>query len=95
MKKLAQIKLTIQILKQASRYIAYSPALDLSTSGRSETEVRKRFAEVAMLFLEELDKAGTLSGVLQELGWKRVQRQWSPPKVISQEVVGIRVPAAA
>lgn len=95
MKKFAQIKLTIHILKQAKRYIAYSSALDLSTSGRSEKEAKNRFGEAAMVFLEELGKAGTLPDVLQELGWKQVRRQWSPPKIISQEAVGVRIPIAA
>ncbi len=95
MKKLAQINLTIQVLKQAKRYIAYSSALDLSTSGRSEAEAKKRFGEAAMLFIEELEKAGTLQDVLRELGWKKAQRQWSPPKIVSEGAVGIRMPVAA
>lgn len=94
MKKLAQIKLTIQVLKQANRYIAYSSALDLSTSGRSETEAKKRFSEAAALFIEELDMAGTLRDILLELGWKQAQKQWSPPKIVSEEAVGVRMPVA-
>lgn len=95
MKKLTQVKLTLQVFKQAKRYIAYSQALDLSTSGRSEIEAKKRFGEAAMLFIEELYKAGTLQDVLRELGWKQAQRQWSPPKIVSEEAVGVRVPIAA
>lgn len=95
MKKFTHINLTINIVKQANRYIAYSPALDLSTSGRSETEARKRFSEAALLFIEELDRAGTLKNVLGELGWRRTQKQWEPPRVVSQEAVGVRIPTAA
>lgn len=95
MKKFAHIKLTVSILKQAGRYVAYSPALDLSTSGRTEKEVKKRFGKASFLLIEELDKAGTLQDVLRELGWRQVQKQWSPPKIISQEAVGVRVPVAA
>ncbi|TAN32138.1 hypothetical protein EPN28_04930 [Patescibacteria group bacterium] len=95
MKKFAQINLTVNILKQASRYIVYSPALDLSTSGRSEVEAKKRFGEAAMLLIEELDRAGTLNDVLRELGWRHAQKQWLPPKIVSQEAVGVRVPVAA
>lgn len=95
MKKFAQIKLTVNILKQAKRYIAYSPALDLSTSGRTEKEAKRRFGEASLLFIEELDKAGTLTDVLRELGWHQTKKQWSPPMVVSQEAVGVRVPVAA
>jgi hypothetical protein len=95
MKKFAEINLTVNILKQTGRYIAYSSALDLSTSGRSETEAKKRFGEAALVFIEELDKAGTLKAVLEELGWHRAQKQWEPPKIISQEAVYVRMPVAA
>ena len=95
MKKFAHIKLTINILKQAGRYVAYSPALDLSTSGRTEKEAKKRFEEASFILIEELDRAGTLNDVLRELGWRQAQKQWSPPKIISQEAVGLRMPVTA
>lgn len=95
MKNLAQIKLTVSVLKQGSRFVMYSPALDLSTSGRSGKEVKKRFEEAAMLFIEELARAGTMSDVLKELGWHHVRKQWEPPKVISQESIGFRMPVTA
>lgn len=94
MKRSPQIKLTVNILKQSGRYVAYSPALDLSTSGRTEKEAKKRFGEASLLFIEELNRAGTLGEVLRELGWRQAQKQWSPPKIISHESVGVRVPVA-
>ena len=95
MKRFAQINLTVIVLKQAGRYIAYSPALDLSTSGKTEKEAKRRFEEASAIFMEELDAAGTLYDVLRELGWYQVQKQWSPPKILSQEAVGVRMPVAA
>ena len=89
------IKVTLSILKQGKRFIAYSPALDLSTSGRSQQEVKKRFTEAALLFLEELYHAGTMRDVLQELGWQQVRKQWMPPQIISQEALGVRMPVMA
>ena len=94
MKKFAHIKLTVSVLKQDSRYVAYAPALDLSSSGKTEKQAKTRFVQAAMLFIEELDKAGTINEVFKELGWKREQKQWAPPTVISQEAIGLRVPAA-
>lgn len=95
MKKITHIQLMVSVVKQGNRYIAYSPALDFSTSGRSEKEARKRFAEGAMLVIEELEKAGTMHDVLRELGWHQGRKQWSPPKIISQEAIGLRLPVAA
>ena len=94
MKKFIDINLTLSILKQGKRFIAYSPALDLSTSGKSQQEVKKRFMEAALLFLEELDRTGTMHNVLKELGWQQVRRQWTPPQVISQPL-GFRMPVMA
>lgn len=91
----AQIQLIVSILKQGSRFIAYSPAFDLSTSGGSEKQVKKRFEEAASLFVEELATAGTMSDVLKELGWRQVRKQWEPPKVVSQESIKFRMPIVA
>jgi hypothetical protein len=95
MKDSAQIQLTVSIIKQGNRFIAYSPAFDLSTSGRSEKQVKRRFEEAASLFVEELAKAGTMNDVLKELGWYQVRKQWEPPKIISQESIGFRMPVVA
>ena len=95
MKKFIEINLALSILKQGGRFVAYSPALDLSTSGTSQREVKRRFTEAAFLLMEELDKAGTVHDVLTELGWTREQKQWAPPQIISQGTVDFRMPVAA
>ena len=94
MRKLAQIKLTISIFKQGDRHVVYSPALDLSTSGKTLEEAKRRFTEAALFFVEELDQAGTIRDVLQELGWAEVNKQWVPPHV-SDEAVEVRLPVSA
>ena len=94
MKKFAHINVTVNILKQGNRYIVYSPVLDLSTSGKTKEEARRRFGEASVLLIEELDRAGTLGDVLRELGWQQIRNKWSPPKIISRGAVGVRVPVA-
>ena len=88
-----EFKLPVSILREGKRFVAYTPALDLSTSGKSYKEVKERFEEIVNIFFEELIKKGTLEEVLRSLGWKRIQAKWSPPIVISQESQTIRVPA--
>ena len=87
--------LPVMITKQGRRFVAYTPALDISTSGKSEKDVQKKFAELANLFLEEIIQAGTANDVLSELGWKKAQRNWSPPQVVSSKFVGVRRPSFA
>jgi len=88
-----EFKLPVSILREGKRFIAYSPVLDLSTSGKSYEEAKKRFKEIVNIFFEELIKKGTLEEVLRDLGWRRVQTRWNPPVVISHESQIIRVPA--
>lgn len=69
--------------------MAYSSALDLSTSGKTEIEAKKRFEEVATIFFEELHKKGIAKEVLTDLGWQIQKKEWTPPILRSGSV---RVP---
>lgn len=86
------LKLQMQITKQGDQYVAWTPALDLSTSGHSQKEAQKRFEEAVSLFIEELVEAGTVDEVLSSLGWKKEQRSWTPPKVIKERTVKVNIP---
>ncbi len=86
MKKInLQFKLPVSVIKEGKKYIAYTPVLDLSTSDDSFEGAQKRFEEIVYIFFEELIKKGTLKEVLRDLGWKRIQNNWNPPVVVSQD----------
>lgn len=51
-------------MKEKKSFIAFSPALDLSTCGRTFEEAKKNFAEALEIFIEECLKMGTLGKVL-------------------------------
>jgi hypothetical protein len=87
--------LPVVITKQNKRFVAYTPALDISTSGKSEKAVKARFVELANIFLEEIVEKNTIDDVLSELGWKKVQKRWTPPEIISSQSVGLTIPVAA
>ncbi|UZE93483.1 MAG: hypothetical protein IB617_01465 [Candidatus Nealsonbacteria bacterium] len=88
-----EISLPVSILREGKKFVAHTPALDLSTSANSFEKVRERFNEIVNIFFEELIKKGTLDDVLRDLGWRKVQRKWTPPVVVSQESQTVRVPA--
>jgi len=90
-KVMLKLQVPVSILREDKKYVAYTPALDLSTSGKNYQEVKKRFTEIVNIFFEELIKKGTLEEVLRDLGWKKVQSRWNPPIVISQESQTIQV----
>jgi len=86
-------KLPVIITKQNRHFVAYTPALDISTSGKTEKEVKKRFVELVNLFIEEIVQADTINDVLSELGWRKVQKVWTPPKVISSPFMNMKISA--
>lgn len=88
-----QLQLSVQITKQGKRFVAWAPAFDLSTSGRTAKEAQRRFEEASQLFVDELIEAGTLDEVLSDLGWKKSQRSWVPPKIVKEEMMNVTVPA--
>ena len=90
-----EIKLPVSIFKEGRQFVAYTPALDLSTSGKTYEEVRKRFSEVVDIFFADTVKKGTLDSVLADLGWKKIRKQWAPPTIISQSLEEVKIPAMA
>ena len=87
-----EVSLPIIILREGDAFVAYTPALDLSTAGDSLAEVKERFIEAVNVFLEEAHKMGTLEDVLTEMGWKREDNDWVPPVIISHDSQTFRVP---
>ena len=87
--------LPVVITKQNKRFVAYTPALDISTSGKSEKDAKEKFVELANIFLEEIHEAGTEKEVLTELGWRKREKKWTPPEVVSAQSVDFRIPAFA
>ncbi|MBI2426423.1 MAG: type II toxin-antitoxin system HicB family antitoxin [Candidatus Kerfeldbacteria bacterium] len=88
-----EMKLHVMILKEGKRFVAYAPSLDLSTSGKTFEEAKKRFGEIVDIFVEEIVESGTVDQVLDELGWERIKNEWRPPVVVSQELKQIQIPA--
>ncbi len=88
-------KLPVLITKQNKRFVAYTPALDISTSGKTKKDAQDKFDELVSLFLEEIFESGNANSVLSELGWTKKQKKWTPPQVVSSTSVGFRVPVAA
>lgn len=96
MKKIIfSFNLPVVVLKEGKRYVAYSPALDLSSSGKTFERAKENFTEAAKLFFEEVWRKGTVDQSLGELGWQKVKKEWKPPVVVSQQAETIRVPVSA
>lgn len=86
------VQLPMTMLRERQRYVAYTPALDLSTSGKTFAEAKRRFAEAVDIFFEEIIERGTLEVVLTDLGWHKEQHQWRAPIIVGQETKAIHLP---
>jgi len=96
MKKLIMsAKLPVIFLKEKGQFVAYTPALDLSTSGKTLAQAERRFIEAAELFFEECYKMGTLDEVLHDLGWKKSHGTWVPPVSVAQDARTMSIPLPA
>lgn len=90
-----QFSLPVSILKEGKAFIAYTPALDISTVGNTFEEARNRFNEAVKLFFEEIIEAGTIDQVLVDLGWQKIDKEYRPPVVVSNQTHNFCFPAPA
>ena len=85
-------KLPVIFLREKKKFVAYSPVLDLSTSGKTFKEAQKRFIEIAAIFFKEIIGKGTINEVLEDLGWQRAKKEWRPPVMVSNQSETINIP---
>lgn len=88
-----QFALPVSVLREGKIFVAYTPALDLSTSGSTFEEAQRNFGEAVNIFFEELTEMGTLDDVLLELGWQKQNNNFVPPVVISSQTQTFSIPA--
>ena len=91
MKTKIRANIAVCFLKEQQTFIAYSPAVDLSTCGRTLAEAKKNFEEAFALFVEECEAMGTLREVLESCGWVRKShsKKWQPPVYLGEDRVEI------
>lgn len=89
------VGLPVSIKKEGGVYVAYTPALDISTFGKTKGDAKKSFAELVSVFFEEfIDNPDGLDIVLQGLGWTKQNNNWRPPEVVNiTQDVSVSIPA--
>jgi len=93
--KLVKAELPVVIFKEGKKFVAYTPALDISTCGNTFEQARKRFVEAVEIFFHEILEMGTLEEVLRECGWQKIlkpRKQWVPPHIIAQVQQEVKIP---
>ncbi len=88
------VNLPVVFIGDNDKVVAYTPALDISTVGKDETEAKARFSEMVNIFFADLVENSTIDDVLSELGWVKEQQKWNPP-AISQQSINVKISAFA
>jgi len=90
-----QASLPVTFLREGDQFVAYTPVLDLSTSGDTFELAKKRFSEIVQIFFEECFNMGTLESVLSDLGWQKHNSEWNPPTIVGQDTQMVNIPIVA
>jgi predicted RNase H-like HicB family nuclease len=87
-----KFNLPVSVLKEGKSFVAYTPALDLSTAGLTIKEAQQNFEEAVKIFFEELVEMGTMEEVLTELGWQKQDNTFLPPVLVSNQTESFSIP---
>ena len=73
----------VHIFKEGDTFVAYVPALDVSSCGATHDEARRNIRDAVRGFLASSAKMGTLDEILQEAGYEREGETWRAPEFVS------------
>jgi predicted RNase H-like HicB family nuclease len=82
--KKVNVDIIISIFKESKYYVAYCPALELSSYGKTEKEAKAYFEDALKVFLEDTIERGTLEKCLLKFGWTLQQKpeiKYLPPRI--------------
>jgi predicted RNase H-like HicB family nuclease len=91
-------RIPVIILKEGRMFVAFSPALDLATCGRTYDEAYRNLREAVELFFEECLARGTLDAALESCGWRKTKTrppQWVAPTIVGHDLIAVDIPQAA
>jgi predicted RNase H-like HicB family nuclease len=71
------------LFKEGDAYVAYVPALDLSSCGATDEEARRNIRDAVRGFLATSADLGTLDEILNEAGYKPEGEGWRAPEFVS------------
>lgn len=78
------VNIEVVLFEEDGMWVAYCPALELSSYGDDENDAKQAFEEAMAIFLSETDRKGTLERYLLKLGWQLQQKPkpvYNPPAI--------------
>ncbi|MCI1188070.1 type II toxin-antitoxin system HicB family antitoxin [Hymenobacter sp. DH14] len=80
----AQIEVLLVLDDDSGQYVAYCPALEVSSYGDTEEEARAAFEDALAIFIKDTAERGTLDQFLLALGWRLLKQPepvYEPPRL--------------
>ena len=77
-RNLLNVSVEVALFQEDDIWVAYCPALEVSSYGDDKDEAKESFEEAMQIFLAETERKGTLEKYLLKLGWQLQQK----PKVM-------------
>ena len=80
----AQIEVLLVLDDDSGQYVAYCPALEVSSYGDTEEEARAAFEDALAIFIKDTSERGTLDQLLLALGWRLLKQPepvYEPPRL--------------
>jgi predicted RNase H-like HicB family nuclease len=81
--RVSDFSFTAHIFREGAMYVAYVPALDVSSCGATDEEARRNIRDAVRGFLAASADLGTLDEILQEAGYEREGEQWRAPEFVA------------
>jgi len=90
------IKVSLQVMfyEEGDYFVAYCPALELSSYGETNKTAKSAFENAMTIFLEETMSRGTLEKELLSLGWvlqKVPEAKYKPPSLNIKELMATKL----
>lgn len=82
-KESIKLQLDVLIINEEEYFVAYCPALELSSYGKSQSEAKAAFEVEIKIFIDETAKSGNLEKYLLKHGWTLQQipeLSYEPPR---------------
>lgn len=83
-----QVQVDVLLFEEHGSFVAYCPALELSSYGDDAEDAKKAFDGAMKIFIKETTQKGSLEKYLLKLGWQLQQKPkmiYQPPTYTIQE----------
>ena len=79
-----ELKVAVLLIEEGESIVAYCPALELSSYGKTEEEAKEYFKDALDLFIKDTVEMGTLEKNLLKFGWILKSSNYEPPRIENQ-----------